>query len=407
MSGRRLKLGFLVLEGLNAFATAYYFNYLFFYLQKHLGFGNLGNLVFSALNGFLYVFAAIYGGRFAQRRGYFLALNLGFAGMAAALCLGLFLSTAAGQLLVMLIWTLAICFTWPTLEAVVSEGEDRRGLARIVGIYNMVWAGGAALAFFTGGALVQLLGWKSIFWLPGALHLAQWALALWLEKEHGPVIREPGAPEAAEVEGLSSMGRAERRLIAARFLRLAWVANPLAYVAINTALPLMPDIARKLRLSPMLAGFVCSAWMFARLGAFVLLWRWTAWHYRLRWLFSSYVLLIASFAALLLAPYVWAVVLAELVFGWAIGLIYYSSLFYSMDASETKGVHGGVHEAAIGMGICTGPAIGAAALAFFPQQPSASAWGVSALLVIGLGALGVLGRRGASEPRSVKNRVTL
>ena len=86
MSPRGLKTGFFVLEAINAFATAYYFNYLFFYLQTHFGFGNLGNLIFSALNGFVYVFAAIYGGRFAQRRGYFVALNLGFVGM-AGLCL--------------------------------------------------------------------------------------------------------------------------------------------------------------------------------------------------------------------------------------------------------------------------------------------------------------------------------
>src|SRR2546421_2139525 len=109
MSPRRLKTGFFVLEGVNAFATAYYFNYLFFYLQKHFGFGNLGNLTFSALNGFIYFFSALYGGRFAQKRGYFLALNLGFVGMAAALLAGLFLPTVAGQLVVLLAWTVSIC----------------------------------------------------------------------------------------------------------------------------------------------------------------------------------------------------------------------------------------------------------------------------------------------------------
>src|SRR5438046_1389541 len=62
MSSRRLKTGFFVLEGVNAFATAYYFNYLFFYLQKQFGFGNLGNLTFSACNGFVYIFSAWYGG---------------------------------------------------------------------------------------------------------------------------------------------------------------------------------------------------------------------------------------------------------------------------------------------------------------------------------------------------------
>ncbi len=408
---------------MNAFATAYYFNYLFFYLQKQFGMGNLGNLAFSAINGFVYVFSALYGGRFAQRRGYLLSLKIGFSGMAAALLAGLCLPGVAGQLIVLLIWTVSICFTWPSLEALVSDGEDSHRLPRRVGLYNMVWATGAALAFFSGGALMELCGWRSLFWLPAALHLGQLGLVVWLAREQA-AFPEPRSsrcesahysprkdqslltsaptvhrPEASAEAGTSAPARASG--LARRFLRMAWVANPLAYVAINTALPLIPDVARRLELSPMLAGFVCSAWMFARLAAFVLLWRWTGWHYRFGWLFSSYGLLILSFAGLLLAPYLWAVVLAQLVFGWSIGLIYYSSLFYSMDAGEDKGVHGGVHEAAIGLGIFTGPAVGALASKFFPEQAHASAWAVSGLLVVGLGLLaGVRAQSRGGGPRN-------
>jgi len=75
---------------------------------------------------------------------------------------------------------------------------------------------------------------------------------------------------------------------------------------------------------------------------------------------------------------------AQVVFGISIGLIYYSSLFYSMDVGETKGEHGGLHEAAIGAGSCAGPAIGAAALHYFPNAPGSSVWAVSGLLVCGL-----------------------
>jgi hypothetical protein len=79
--------------------------------------------------------------------------------------------------------------------------------------------------------------------------------------------------------------------------------------------------------------------------------------------------------------------LAQIFFGAAIGLIYYSSLFYSMDASEAKGEHGGIHEAAIGVGNCIGPAVGAASLQWMPQYANSGAIAVSALLLFGLGAL--------------------
>ena len=92
----------------------------------------------------------------------------------------------------------------------------------------------------------------------------------------------------------------------------------------------------------------------------------------------------ASFAALLLVPNLAVIVTAQLVFGLAVGLIYYSSLFYSMDVGDTKGEHGGFHEALIGVGLFGGPAVGATALQLLPSTPAAGIWAVSALLVVGL-----------------------
>ena len=126
---------------------------------------------------------------------------------------------------------------------------------------------------------------------------------------------------------------------------------------------------------------------FARLGAFVLLWLWTDWHYRFRWLLGAFVALIATFTTILCAPNLAVLIAAQILFGGAIGLIYYSSLFYSMDAGEAKGEHGGIHEAAIGCGNCLGPAVGAASLQFFPQYTNSGAMAVSALLLCGFGTL--------------------
>jgi hypothetical protein len=162
----------------------------------------------------------------------------------------------------------------------------------------------------------------------------------------------------------------------------------------NTVIPLIPDLAARLQLSTALAGFVGSVWMFSRLFAFVLLWRWPGWHYRFGWLFGAYGLLVASFGALLLASSLVVIVLAQLAFGLAVGLIYSSSLFYAMDVGgETQGEHGGVHEALIGIGIFGGPAVGAAALQFLPSQPNAGIWAVGGLLVAGAGGLAWLRSR--------------
>jgi predicted MFS family arabinose efflux permease len=168
---------------------------------------------------------------------------------------------------------------------------------------------------------------------------------------------------------------------------MAWLANPFAYIAINTLIAVIPGVARRLELSTMVAGFCCSTWCFARFGAFAALWHWTGWHYRFRWLLLAYVGLVGSFGAVVLAPNLAVLVTAQLVFGTAVGLIYYSSLFYSMDRSETKGEHGGIHEAAIGLGNLAGPAVGAAALQLVPQHSQSGTVAVIVLLLCGLGSL--------------------
>lgn len=384
MSPRQLKTGYFVIEGLNSFGTTYYFYYFYFFMRQQFGFGDKANLALAALNGFVYMFAAWWGGRFAQRTGYFTALKLGFALMLGALLLGAQAKSASGQIVVMLVAVIGMCFTWPTLEALVSEGETPLGLQRMVGIYNVVWAATGAVAYFIGGALLDQLGLQSMFFVPATVFGIQLALAFWLERGAKSA---PSTPTAISPEPYAP--RANPRPIARTkmFLRLAWVANPFAYIAINTLVAVMPGVAQRLELSTTQAGFFCSVWCFARLGAFWGLWFWPGWHYRFRWLVASYLALLATFALILTVPSLAVLVLAQLVLGAAIGLIYYSSLFYSMDVGETKGEHGGIHEAAIGLGNFAGPAVGAASLHFLPHYANSGALAVSALLLCGLGGL--------------------
>lgn len=382
--GRRFKVVCFTIEGMSSFATSFYSYYLYFFMQKQFGFSGRDNLAFAALNGFVYIFSAWQAGKFAQQCGYFTALKVGFGVMIASLAVASQLHSAAGLILMTATLTCGMCFLWPTIEALVSEGEDAVGLPRAVGTYNVVWAGTNALALFSGGMLVEKFGFKTIFYLPMVILLMQLALVFWLERHANDVARET-AENPPPV--LPPDPHRPSRVKTLAFLRMAWLANPFAYIAINTFIPMLPTVAAKFQMSPMLAGFVCSLWCFVRLGTFIVLWRWTDWHYRFRWLVGAFAMLILSFAVILLSPNLLVLIGAQIFFGVAIGLIYYSSLFYSMDASDTKGEHGGIHEAAIGLGNCVGPGIGAAALQWVPQYQNSGAIAVSMLLLCGLGGL--------------------
>jgi MFS family permease len=104
-------------------------------------------------------------------------------------------------------------------------------------------------------------------------------------------------------------------------------------------------------------------------------------------LLLAFAMLVASFAVILISLKLWIVILAQLFFGLAAGLIYYSSLFYSMDVGDTKGEHGGLHEAAIGAGMFAGPIVGALSLQFLRDHPNAGAFAVTGLLACGLSGL--------------------
>jgi hypothetical protein len=67
-----------------------------------------------------------------------------------------------------------------------------------------------------------------------------------------------------------------------------------------------------------------------------------------------------------------------------------------MDLSETKSEHGGIHEAAIGLGNFAGPTVGAVSLHFLPHSPNSGAVAVTFLLLLGLGGLLTIWRVGKS-----------
>ena len=372
------KILFYLIELINCYAAVYYSNFLFFYLRRTFGFGEVENLLTAALGGFVYIIAAWQGGKLAQRYGCIRLIYIGCCGIILSLTLGMVLPTATAQIMVFCLWTVGVCCIWPALETLISERSGAE-LPKMVGIYNVTWAGGSAVGYFTAGILIEKLGMASLFWLPLGLTVLELALlpfaARLLKKENDHPCQE--AP-------LTTVGCEAH---AKRFLQMAWIANPFSYVAINTVIPLIPSLAEKLSLSTGMAGIVCSLWMFARLAAFAALWRWTGWHYRFSWLAGSFLLLIVCFFGLLMSPSIGLLLVAQVGFGLSIGLIYYSSLYYSMNVKENQGSNAGLHEAMIGAGLFIGPAVGAATLYLIPTAIGIGAWSVGGLLCVGFSSL--------------------
>src|SRR5262245_9290535 len=387
MTQRQLKNCYFALTALNTIATCYFSTYIFFFLRDHFGFDNRENLWASALYGFVYIFSAWQCGKFAQRRGYLTSLKVGFIGLGLVMGAGGLVHSTVVMLCVVAAYSVVLLFTWPALEALVSENENQSGVQQMVGVYNVTWAAAAAFAYFSGGRIYDWSNRGAVFWLPAIMFFGQLLFLVYLIRRapHAVTMALPQTPPPPAPAPHPEPAAYKQPVRPKTFLNMAWLSNPFAYVAVNTLIAVMPALAHKFELSATQAGLLASVWCSGRLIAFAILWKWTGWHYRFRWLVTSFIVLTVTFAAMLLSPQLWVVVAAQVFFGFAVGLIYYSSLFYSMDVGETsKGEHGGLHEAAIGVGMFAGPAVGAAALQFLSDHQNAGALAVNALLVCGL-----------------------
>jgi len=367
-----------------AAGTTFFFYYLYFYTKEKFGFHQTQNLLLAAALGYIYSASSYFAGQFAQRFGYFFSIRFGMWTMILAM-------TAASQM--NNVWTMlplaalanfGMCFCWPALEALMSEGEAPARLQSLIGLYNVSWATAGAVAYFVGGAILQHLGRSCLFFVPVTLFAGILIFLSWFEKQ---VLNQPAAPPGIE-QAAHIVTEAHRSPIPARvFLKMGWLANPMAYLVLNTVVSTIPSLAEHFHFQPMLAGFICSAWLFSRAAAFLFLRMWPRWHYRFRFLGFGYVAMILSFAAMLIIPNLWTLIASQLVLGFCLGLMYYSSLFYSMDVGDTKSEHGGFHEAAIGLGSGTGPAMAAASIALFPGTRGSGALGVCVLLLAGFAGL--------------------
>src|SRR5208282_6248535 len=129
-------------------------------------------------------------------------------------------NSALGLVLATGLFNVGTCFIWPTIEALVSEGEDAVGLPRMVGTYNVVWAATNALALFGGGTLVEKLGFKTIFFLPIAVFIVLLGLVFWLQKHAAAARASSHKPASAPVPDPHRPSPAKTKA----FLRMAWLA---------------------------------------------------------------------------------------------------------------------------------------------------------------------------------------
>jgi predicted MFS family arabinose efflux permease len=322
--------------------------------------------------GLLTAIGSVLGGRLIERRGCRTSMKLGLVGLIAGSLAGWRLPEGWNMVTAIVLVAAFQGFVWPAIEAAITRGEPQHRVQHLVGMYNLGWSGGSGFAFFITTPLMSAFGLRAMFALPLMLYLFNLFLLWKVLPDYDSVPDEHHTVVDSEGVELTPQQRHAFRV-------LGWLANPMAYVAINVIVTYNPVVAQRIGVSFATASSWFSLWFYVRMFAFELLRRWSGWHYRPNLLFAAFGMAMLGFAGMMLAPSLAVHLLAQIVFGLSIGLLYQSSLFYSMAGSEEKGTHGGFHESFIGLGLATGASLAFVGDRIAPQHPA-----LSVLLVWGL-----------------------
>lgn len=376
---------------------------IFFYMNYRFGWRMPQNFLLAAGQGVIYVPGALLAGPLAAKFGRRLTLGGVYVLLTLVAALAWVLSNSPGAgmsaavAVALLAYTFLIGISWPILEGLVASGGPPIGIARRLGLYNIIWPAGGALVIAVEGAILKY--WVAgIFLIPGTLHLLSFLILLANRRQESEPV-DPGPPLAA---ALPEPDLLHKRKLA---LWLSRTALPATYTVIYGLMPMMPSLPTLRPLPTTLQTLVASVWLITRWLAFLALALSSWWHTRPRALVWAALIMLVSFFGMTLRPTQGASPMADLVcmilwqavLGLAIGMIYSASLYFGMVLSDGSTEHGGYHEALIGLGWVLGPVAGAAAQQVHPDDPRYGIAAVGTVIAISVVVVLFAAVRGAKR----------
>ncbi|MCW5762550.1 MAG: hypothetical protein KIT88_04830 [Phycisphaeraceae bacterium] len=352
-----LGLGLTFLASLGTGAVT---NGIFFLTESALGYGKAGNMLVALLMGVAYIAGAAGVGPMLRRRtarsklttrevASWLLVVIGAACTIPAVAGGGIKNPPPAWSL----WVLVLVFGvltgafWPIVEGYISGGRRNARLRSAVGWFNIVWASSVIAAMWLIAPFVAE---------------RPMAVLLWVGLAHGlaALLLRPLPPEPPK--HLDDSPHAVPPHFA-DLLRTTRVLLPAAYMLISAIGPAIPAVLGHLGVPLVWKAPVFSAWLVARLAAFIGLERWHGWHGRWWLPLVGGVGMIVGFACAVLSPRFGSLGLVTLfaglgVFGICVVMIYVASLYYGMEVGGASVDDGGKHEAFIGLGYAGGPAFG-------------------------------------------------
>jgi MFS family permease len=252
---------------------------------------------------------------------------------------------------------------WPPIEAWIADLSSPQNIRRNVGYFNLSWSIGAA-----PGPLIAGMAFRAGVGLPltiviGLIVVSALIVVIWARK---------AVPDHYE-EVVAEDGELSRG-----FLYLAWIANVATYFTIGVMRSLFPKLGEQIGMGTPSIGGLLSLITFSQVVTFAILAKTSRWHYRLVPIFTSQAILLFSSLMVYSLSGVGELAPIMVLIGGCTGITYYSSIYYSLNTSGSRGARSGIHEALIGVGIVLGPLTGGIVAQY---------WGLRAPYLLAAGAI--------------------
>ena len=367
-------------------------NAVYFFAGYELHISVQVRLGMAASAGLAYCLAAIFGGRLADKLG-----QRRVSSCMAAACIPVFFLGAGAVLarnlpalfLFLLLLNLCIGPLWPSIESAITRCHGKMLLSTRITLYNLNWSITGFIATCVVGILASWLSWAGVFLIAAMISFIVWIIIV--RRPAIPALPVADPPGEQQRPGATSEPSSSKKI-----LHMAWLSNMLAFVAASTVTPFMPTITLALGVkSYALATALASIASLACVSGFVITTFWTGWHYRIRWTIIPFATLVCGSVAMLLSQSLLMFVLAQIIYGVSVAMLYSGSIYYSMHLGSGSAAKAGIHEGLIGIGAALGPGLIAVAGA-----PDAVAPKAMVLLVV-LCASGIWIIRTAYQVRSL------
>lgn len=239
---------------------------------------------------------------------------------------------------------------WPAM--IRWLGEEGRGdqLRLRVGNYNIALIGGVMVGPLIGGMLISA-NYRLPYLASAGLIIAILVIL---------AVRRAKAFPGGGGDALPLSRERKEEKTSAGFTYIGWAANFAAWFAIGSSQALFPELAQALPavIGDRFLGILFSLIAGGEIAVFLVLRKTDCWHYNYRFLLLFQLLGIGGLLILAMNSHPAFFIPAFLGIGFAGGMTYFSSIYYSIHKQDAKGRKSGFHESFLGLGIALGPITG-------------------------------------------------